>query len=467
MIRVRQALADTDLVRKLRGKLPKAALEPPECPKKPSYPSALLKALDGEYSLLGIVAELLLQNLSIAASEAQLKLACLRVGVDLPEKVFTVASTSKFLASVNATKEKLREIVGNETCIYDAAVEQPGCAIHGHPDVLTETQIFEVKTTGRLKQGWVSFLLQAFAYAALRPSSKTLHIVLPLSEHVWTWDLCEWPKRAQFLKELQSYSQPQPLDADFVQDIFGKFPIGFHVAKEKRLSTTLQRQPYPERPCQIFFTKSTKFSVSDEDMAESLQYVEANHMRVFVHAPYLLNLCAEPDADEYMVRCLQKHLACAHGIGAKGVVVHVGKACDRGTSLAIENMRTNLSKAIESAHPDCPLLLETPAGQGTEVLTNPEEFIRFVASFADPRLGMCLDTCHTHAAGTAPLAYLTQVLESSDRDILKLVHFNDSKADFGTRKDRHAMLGGGTIGKEALVACATLVHSHGVAMLFE
>ena len=86
-------------------------------------------------------------------------------------------------------------------------------------------------------------------------------------------------------------------------------------------------------------------------------------------------------------------------------------------------------------------------------------------SFNDPRLRMCLDTCHVFAAGHKPLDYLKAAL--ARKGLLKLVHFNDSLDVCGSCKDRHAPIGGGKIGFEGMKELAELCSQHHIPMVIE
>jgi deoxyribonuclease IV len=236
-----------------------------------------------------------------------------------------------------------------------------------------------------------------------------------------------------------------------------RFPIGHHVRKQRRIADTLRLVPDPSRPYQIFLgnPSSTHVNVRDDDLAEARQLVDAHGLRMFVHAPYLINLAAR---NEYNVPCLGKLLRAAAAFGAKGVVVHVGKSTKQPIETALDNMRVNIREALEHATPECPLLLETPAGQGTELLSGgPDAFMSFIDDFGDPRFGACVDTCHVFAAGSDPHTYLKQIMDNASWAArLHAVHFNDSAAPRGARLDRHAPPGGGHIGAEEMERCAAL-----------
>jgi hypothetical protein len=177
---------------------------------------------------------------------------------------------------------------------------------------------------------------------------------------------------------------------------------------------------------------------------------------------------AEPgEKDDYGVNCLIKNLQYASALGCRGVVVHVGKSVGREVGLALSNMRVNLLTAMEHATAACPILLETPAGQGTEMLTKYADFVDFVRTFESDRIAICVDTCHVFAAGCDPLTYIMDLLASATPGLLKLVHFNDSSGCCGSCVDRHAFIGTGEIGLEKLAAIAERCSSCHVPMLVE
>jgi deoxyribonuclease-4 len=123
-------------------------------------------------------------------------------------------------------------------------------------------------------------------------------------------------------------------------------------------------------------------------------------------------------------------------------------------------------RAIPHATETCPILLETPAGQGTEVLTDFDEFLDFVTSFKDPRLRICVDTCHVFATGYEPKDYAEGILIRRP-DLLTLVHFNDSSTPCGSCVDRHAFIGTGDIGLAKLTEIAELCTKYKVPMVIE
>ena len=96
--------------------------------------------------------------------------------------------------------------------------------------------------------------------------------------------------------------------------------------------------------------------------------------------------------------------------------------------------------------------IRNPAGQGTEVLTDIDDFSDFYNKFNESqknKVKICIDTCHVFACGYDPLEYLKKWNELQP-DSIVLVHYNDSKCECGSKKDRHAPAGEGYIGLEKL-----------------
>jgi deoxyribonuclease IV len=223
--------------------------------------------------------------------------------------------------------------------------------------------------------------------------------------------------------------------------------IGYHTKKEKTLLKTITDLPTFEIPYQLFLgaPQNTKMALHDnpDEVHELVQKTKAS---IFVHSQYIINLCSE---EKYMTDLLIQNINYAKQCGFQGVVVHVGKYVKTDPEKAVEIMRTNLLRAIEEATEECPILLETPAGQGTETLTTCNEFVDFVKSFHDLRIRVCVDTCHVFATGYDPLSYIEYVYKRG-KSLIKLIHFNDSKTECGSCVDRHEIVGEGEIGKKKM-----------------
>ena len=440
------------------------------------YPNALLSALPKpyQYSSLGFIAESMLRK---PATEITVDSLLAIVPLYAPnadlEKIKKSKTTQPFIDLLIATRTKMDIVVrgsleGESVVSYDQ--------VEGHPDCRTATQIFEIKLTGTLEKNWTYFLYQTFAYASMDSAVTDLYVVLPLQAEVWHCNLSTWASRTKYRDALNAYAKKiltpvlKPVEETAITvskaDVLAlcdTYRIGFHAPKFKTLLTSVQAFPDPRKPYQIFLgsPQSNKFSVSDADCAATSAFIGLANLKVFVHSPYIINLAADT-GDNWNVSLLKKNLECANALGCKGVVVHVGKSTTQTYASALDTMRKNMLLCLESATPKCPLLLETPAGQGTEMLKPITEFIEFVQSFADNRLRLCIDTCHVFACGHDPMAYINQA-----GALTNLIHYNDSLEPCGSCKDRHALVGSGKIGLEKMTTIAKRCQELNLPMVIE
>ncbi len=200
-------------------------------------------------------------------------------------------------------------------------------------------------------------------------------------------------------------------------------------------------------------------------------------MRVFVHAPYLVNLGSPtPATYEKSVATVAHNLKRAAEIGAEGVVVHTGSCVDAGTlDVAMRQVREGLLPILETLGEDAPwLLLEPTAGQGQSLCAGVDDLEAYLAALdGHPRAGICLDTCHVFAAG-APLdepggttATVDRIVEIGGPGRLRLIHANDSKDVRGAFKDRHEKIGEGHIGIAAFEELFAHPATDGVPFVLE
>lgn len=510
-LRVRQILeglnpSETKLLKKL---LPEAQLGVPDLATRP-YPSMLLSCLPkgDAYSALGFIAEGMLRLPSGKITVDALISSSVRFGLTAEgeAKVRKSTTTQPFIDSLISTRKGIEKVLDTSSeLLYEEEVRHE--TVSAHPDMYNKTQVFEVKLTGMMKENWMSFLYQVFAYGALLPEVKELYLVLPLQRALWKADIGAWSKRKDFrdflvdnarrrLSTVPKISQDptmmllRALLGDSVQFVdFGdntnvssdlsmavcpsecasgvceKHHIGSHIGKKKTLLETVSSIRDPSRPYQIFVgsNQSSKVKFDPKDCAAAKKVIEDRKLKIFVHAPYIINL-SNP-TDDWHVELMKKNLQIGAAMGAKGVVIHVGKYTKQKVEDALARQTDAIRKCMEAATADCPLLLETPAGQGTELLTDMKQFIDYVESFKDPRVRMCMDTCHVFATGAKPLVYLNEAL--ARKDLLKLVHYNDSNGLCGSCVDRHALVGTGHIGIEEMTKVAEACDKNGIPMVIE
>jgi deoxyribonuclease-4 len=473
-LRVRNILSSTDSLTKaaLKKMLP-PKLTMPAVETKP-YPPAILKLFPkaDQYSLLGCLAEDLLRKPAVTLETVKLCPVLRRYAPTATDGALLMASaqstTKAFLQSVQTTRQSMEAVVKGDFQ-YDQVLAAD--FVQGHPDALTPTQVFEVKLTGYLQGNWPDFLLQTFAYASLQPSVEDVYIVLPLQETVWHHSVKDWAKRNDFRNLLNDASKT--LQRNVTQELLfcatlrETHHIGCHIQKQKSLVDTVGSFQDYSRSYQIFLgnPQSSKLAITDKELAVTASLVAEVGANVYVHTPYIINLCAPPAEDNWSIDLFLKYIQYSVTMGAKGVVIHVGKSTKQPLPAAMYHMTAALKKAIAVATPECPVLLETPAGQGTETLKDIDEFINYVLSFKDDRLRICLDTCHVFACGHKPLECIQKMLVHTN--LLKLVHYNDSLEACGSCLDRHAFMGSGHIGLEGMTAIAERCSSAGVPMLTE
>lgn len=177
---------------------------------------------------------------------------------------------------------------------------------------------------------------------------------------------------------------------------------------------------------------------------------------LLAHAPYTMNLAsAKPEVYEFACMVIKEDIARMDALGIEAIVFHPGSHTGIGTEKGIQNIIAGLDQAI-TGEETIMVLLETMSGKGTEIGVRFEELKAIRDGVRHPeRIGICLDTCHIFAAGYDIVHDLDGVLTEFDRvlglELLRAIHFNDSMMPFASRKDRHATIGDGEIGLEALL----------------
>ena len=175
-----------------------------------------------------------------------------------------------------------------------------------------------------------------------------------------------------------------------------------------------------------------------------------------VHAPYIINLgnTVKPETYEIAEQFLALELERTIAMGSKVLVLHPGAHVGAGLEAGVASIIKGLD-AVLTADTDCFVALETMAGKGTEIGRSFEELAMIYDGVKHPeKLRVCFDTCHTHDAGYDIIHDFDGVIERFDKligkDQIAAFHINDSKNVSGAGKDRHANLGEGNIGFEAL-----------------
>ena len=210
-----------------------------------------------------------------------------------------------------------------------------------------------------------------------------------------------------------------------------------------------------------FFTRNprggTAKPLDPADVAAFRAYAEAHAFgQILAHAPYTLNGCsADPAIRDFARRTMADDLlrmeATPGNLYNFHPGSHVGQGVDTGIGFIADMLNAVLFDGMHTT-----VLLETMAGKGSEIGSRFEELRAIIDRVEHSgHLGVCLDTCHVHDAGYDIVDDLDGVLAEFDRVIglhrLKALHINDSLNPRGARKDRHAKIGEGHIGLDAIL----------------
>jgi len=209
-----------------------------------------------------------------------------------------------------------------------------------------------------------------------------------------------------------------------------------------------------------FFTRNPRGGkakeIDEKDVEKFLNFAKEHEFgKIVAHAPYTMNLCAAKEdvrsfSKEMLLDDLKRMEYTPYNYYNFHPGAHVGQGAEKGIVLIAEALNEALKPEQTTT-----VLLETMAGKGTEVGRTFEELREILDRVElNDKMGVCLDTCHVWDGGYDIVNDLDGVLNEFDRviglDRLKAVHFNDSMNDCGSHKDRHAKIGEGKIGAEAM-----------------
>jgi deoxyribonuclease-4 len=220
-------------------------------------------------------------------------------------------------------------------------------------------------------------------------------------------------------------------------------PVGAHIWGEDPLR---EAEEIGAERVQLFLSNPQGWEKPPpRDDAEELK---AADLGIYVHAPYLINVCSpKPNVRYGSRKILDQTCEAAAAVGALAVIVHPGHAED-----GIDEGVTRWTRTLERMETDVPVYLENTAGGENAVARRFDALAKLWeavgAAKTDVRVGFCFDTCHAHAAGED----LSDAIERA-RDIvgtIDIVHANDSRDPAGTGADRHATIGEGQMDLDQL-----------------
>ncbi len=249
-------------------------------------------------------------------------------------------------------------------------------------------------------------------------------------------------------------------------------PLGVHVSVAGGMTTAIERATVLGcTAAQVFVKNASQWrgkELGEEEVA-SFRAARAGSRvgSLMAHASYLINLCTlDPELLARSREALVDELTRCARLGVDGLVLHPGAHLGAGEQAGIDCVAASLDAVLAAVPevPDAPtrILLENTAGQGSCLGYRLEHLAAIRARVASPwRVGVCIDTCHAFAAGYAihePAGYedfLNEIEERLGLAALGGFHLNDSLRPFNSRRDRHAHIGEGEIGRGAF---ARLLH---------
>ncbi len=259
--------------------------------------------------------------------------------------------------------------------------------------------------------------------------------------------------------------------------------IGSHTSylKDKQLYGVVEESLSYGANIFMFYTGSNqstqRFQIDHELRDKAHKLMKENGMdkdKCVVHAPFIINLANNTDNGKYnfYINFLKQELNRCIELDIRKLVLHPGSYTTLNREKGIENIANGLNIALKDIE-GASVLLEYMSGKGTEVGTSIDDLkaiIDLLDSEVYKKVFVCLDTCHMNDSGV-DINEIDKFLDEFDEKIgidkIKCVHINDSYNPLGSHKDRHANLGYGTIGFDALLNVIYNKRLEGVPMILE
>ena len=237
--------------------------------------------------------------------------------------------------------------------------------------------------------------------------------------------------------------------------------IGNHTSSSKGYTAMAKQMIANGGNTFAFFTRNPRGgkakAIDEKDIRNFLELTEScNFGKIVAHAPYTLNACAaKENLRDFARETFADDLQRMEYTPGNYYNFHPGSHVGPGAEVGIQKIAEILNDVLTEGQ-STTVLLETMSGKGSEVGRNFEELRKiFDLVHLKNKIGVCLDTCHVWDGGYDIVNDLDGVLDAFDHiiglDNLKAVHLNDSLNDLGSHKDRHARIGEGKIGLDALV----------------
>jgi deoxyribonuclease-4 len=269
--------------------------------------------------------------------------------------------------------------------------------------------------------------------------------------------------------------------------------FGPHLHKQTSILNTLKiaKNQYGASSLQIFVgnprsgrMSQKTFNQYKDESVNVRKYLQDNNMRLVIHSPYVFNFSRDANTqDPFWINELWHELCLSQELGSIGCVLHMGKAVGLKKEIAEKNMIDNISIIVNKMkllNMTTKLIIETSAGQGTELFTTEnnsiEPLIRLWNSFTKEQqlyVGFCIDTCHIHSAGynINTNENIDKLFNDFDKSIglnnLLLIHLNNSSTKYNSHVDRHGTLTDGSISTDCLLYFATKSFTNNIPIILE
>ena len=237
--------------------------------------------------------------------------------------------------------------------------------------------------------------------------------------------------------------------------------IGCHLSSSKGYEAMGKEAKTIDANTFQFFTRNPRGgqakAINPEDVEKYLSFAKENGIeKILAHAPYTLNAAAATEGlREFAKNIMADDLQRMEYTPGNCYNFHPGSHVGQGAEIGITYISNMLNEILKPEQKTI-VLLETMSGKGSEVGRNFEELREILDRVEDKdHMGVCLDTCHIWDGGYDIVEHLDEVVTEFDNIIglskLKAIHINDSMNPLGAHKDRHAKIGEGHIGAEALI----------------
>lgn len=237
--------------------------------------------------------------------------------------------------------------------------------------------------------------------------------------------------------------------------------IGCHLSYSKGYEAMGRQALEIDANTFAFFTRNPRGgaakAIDPEDAAKLRDILAENNFgKLVAHAPYTMNACAaDPKIRAFAREAMADDLKRMEAVPGNYYNFHPGSHVKQGVEIGIQLISEQLNEVLTEEQSTI-VLLETMAGKGSEMGRSFGELRAIIdRTNVSSKIGVCLDTCHIWDGGYDIVGDLDGVLEDFDRviglDRLKAIHLNDSLNPLGAHKDRHAKIGEGHIGADALI----------------